>query len=126
MHCTKNRLFKESSEHDLIYVKKKGIIWNTETPKALGIVFHPQINHILDLNYQPRINNFYKNIAIWNRHKLTTIGNISLFKSFILSKLTYLFTVLPDPPEDILKHCDKKVLNSYGIANEIGSREIKL
>ena len=60
------------------------------------------------MNYQPRIDNFYKDISIWKRHKLTTIGNISVFKSFILSKLTYLFSVLPDPPEDILKLLKQK------------------
>ena len=106
--CVALKIGSLRNQHDLIYVKKKGIIWNTETPKALGIVFHPQINHILDLNYQPRINNFYKDMAIWNRHKLTTIGNISVFKSFILSKLTYLFSVLPDPPKDILKTLQQK------------------
>ena len=106
--CIALKIGSLRNQHDLMYVKKKGIIWNTETPKALGIIFHPQINHILDLNYQPRINNFYKDIAIWNRHKLTTIGNISVFKSFILSKLTYLFSVLPDPPEDTLKTLQQK------------------
>ena len=55
------------------------------------------------MNYQPRIDHFYKDISIWKRHKLTTIGNISVFKSFILSKLTYFFSVLPEPSEDILK-----------------------
>ena len=60
------------------------------------------------MNYQPRIDNFYKDISIWKRHKLTTIGNISVFRSFILSKLTNLFSVLPDPPEDILKSLKQK------------------
>ena len=92
----------------LVYSKKKGIIWNADNPKALGITFHSQRKDILDLNYQSKINNFYKDIASWNRHKLTTIGNISVFKSFILSKLTYLLSVLPDPPEDILKTLKQK------------------
>ena len=96
------------NEHDLVYSKKKQINWNTETSKALGIVFYSQIKEILNLNYQPRISNFHKDISSWKRHKLTTIGNISVFKSFILSKLTYLFSVLPDPPEDILKSLKQK------------------
>ena len=60
------------------------------------------------MNYQPRIDNVYKDISIWKRHKLTTIGNISVFRYFILSKLTNLFSVLPDPPEDILKSLKQK------------------
>ena len=56
--CIALKIGSLRNEHDLIDVKRKGIIWNTETFKALGIVFHPQIKHILDLNYQPRINNF--------------------------------------------------------------------
>ena len=87
------------NEHDSVYSNKKEINWKTETSKALGIVFHSQIKEILNLNYQPRIDNFYKDISIWKRHKVTTIGNISVFKSFILSKLT--ISVLSDLPEDI-------------------------
>ena len=37
------------------------------------------------------------------KHKLTTIGNITVFKTFILSKLTYLFSVLPNPSSEIIK-----------------------
>ena len=34
---------------------------------------------------------------------MTTIGNMTVFKYFILSKLTFLFLVLPDPPLETLK-----------------------
>ena len=35
------------NEHDLIYSKKKEILWNKETTKALGISFHSQIKQVL-------------------------------------------------------------------------------
>ena len=106
--CVALKIDPLRNEHDLVYSKKKEINWNTESSKALGIVFHSQIKEILNLNYQPRKDNFYKDISIWKRHKLTTTGNISVFKSFILSKLTYLFSDLSDPPEDILKSLKQK------------------
>ena len=34
---------------------------------------------------------------------MTTIGNVTVFKSLILSKLTYLFSVQPDPSLEISK-----------------------
>ena len=89
--------------HDLVYSKNKELIWNKDTAKALGIYFHSHIQQVLELNYKQRIENFRKDITIWKKHKLTTIGNITLFKSFILSKLTFLFSVLPDPPLETLK-----------------------
>ena len=98
------------NEHDLIYSKKKEILWNKETAKALGIFFHSQIKQVLELNYQHRIENFRKDITIWKRHKMTTIGNITVFKSLILSKLTHLFSVLPDPSLEILKSLKQQKL----------------
>ena len=89
--------------HDLVYSKKKELIWNKDTAKALGIYFHSHIQQVLELNYKQRIENFRNDITIWKKHKLTTIGNITVFKSFILSKLTFLFSVLPDPPQETLK-----------------------
>ena len=40
------------NNHDFCYSKKKGIIWNADNPKALGITFQSQRKDILDLNYQ--------------------------------------------------------------------------
>ena len=77
--------------HDLVYSKKKELIWNKDTTKALGIYFHSQIKQVLELNYKQRIENFRKDITIWKKHKLTTIRVISqcLNLSFYLNSHSY-------------------------------------
>ena len=65
--CVPLKIGSLRNEHDLIYSKKKEILWNKETAKALGIFFHSQIKQVLELNYQHRIENFRKDITIWNK-----------------------------------------------------------
>ena len=87
----------------LFIVRRKKSFGIKKRLKLLEYFFHSQIKQVLELNYQHRIENFRKDITIWKRNKLTTTGNITVFKSLILSKLTYLFSVLPDPSLEILK-----------------------
>ena len=42
-------------------------------------------------------------IHTWNKRQLTPLGKITVIKSMILSKLTYLFMNLPDPPVDFIQ-----------------------
>ena len=43
----------------------------------------------------------YFNIAQWSKRNLTVLGRVTVVKSLLMSKLTYLILTLPDPPEDI-------------------------
>ena len=49
--CVPLKIGSLRNEHDLIYSKKKEILCNKETAKALGIFFHSQIKQVLELNY---------------------------------------------------------------------------
>ena len=55
---------------------------------------------MLIINRESKI--FVRISQFGKKHKLTTMGNTTVFKSFILSKLTFLFSVLPDPPLETL------------------------
>ena len=101
--CVPLKIGSLRNVHDIVYSKKKEMIWNKDTAKALGIHFHSRTEQIMELNFKPRIEQFRRDIASWKKHKLTTIGNITVFKTFILSKLTYLFSVLPNPSSEIIK-----------------------
>ena len=101
--CVPLKIGSLRNVHDIVYSKKKEIIWNKDTAKALGIHFHSRTEQIMELNFKPRIEQFRRDITSWKKHKLTTTGNITVFKTFILSKLTYLFSVLPSPSSEIIK-----------------------
>ena len=49
------------------------------------------------------------------------MGKITVVKTFALPKLIYPFTVLNNPPTDILNKIKSENLNSFGIQNQIKS-----
>ena len=69
--------------HDVVYSKKKNLFGTTIQQKHLEYMyyFHSQIQKVLELNFKPRIKNAHKDIKNWKKHKLTTTGNITVFKS---------------------------------------------
>ena len=108
--CTALRIGSLRNQHDLIYSRKKhgNISWTSESVKTLGVIFHPLTNEILKLNYDNRLNQFQKDINRWKGRHLTTIGNISILKSLIIPKLTFLLSVLPNPSNQVIKTITQK------------------
>ena len=45
----------------------------------------------------------------WSRRNLTVLGRVTVVKSLILSKLTYLILCLPDPPYEFIKELNRKI-----------------
>ena len=65
--------------------------------KYLGIFFSTNINNIVNLNFENRLNEVEKLLKTWNKRFLTPFGKITVIKTLAISKLTYLFMNLPDP-----------------------------
>ena len=101
--CVALKLGCLRNEHDLIYARKKAIKWDAEQTKALGIIFHSNPSKICEINFKNRTEEFINALKRWKVRKLTTIGNINVLKSLIIPKLTYLFTVLPNPDAEVMK-----------------------
>ena len=103
--CTVLRIGSLRNQHDLIYCRKKykNISWTSGSVKTLGIIFHSKTDHILTLNYENRLSQFRIDLQRWKARHLTTIGNISVLKSLIIPKLTFLFSVLPNPSDKDIK-----------------------
>ena len=89
------------------YMKDRNYIWDPGTFKVLGITFSRLINNIVDINYQGKINEIKRILSQWNKRQLTPIGKVTVIKTLIASKLTYLLTNLPDPSNQFLKEVDK-------------------
>ena len=71
--------------------------------KYLGIFFSTDTKSIVDLNYSTKITEIDRLLRIWNKRFLTPFGKITVIKTLALSKLTYLFSNIPDPNTNFLK-----------------------
>lgn len=83
---------------------------NTETPlslkwcktvKALGIHFSYNKEELLQKNVDDKVSDIKKQIHLWSWRGLSLFGKVSIIKSLLLPKLTYIFSVFPPPLEFI-------------------------
>ena len=90
------------------YLRNMNFIWDpggeiNSNFKYLGITFSTNVNDIIQLNYSSKLIEIEKLLKTWNRRFLTPYGKITVIKTLALSKLTYLFTNIPDPCSNFLK-----------------------
>ena len=71
--------------------------------KYLGIIFSTNTDQIVQLNYGSKLNEIQKLLRTWSKRSLTPFGKITVIKTLAISKLTYLFSNIPDPSCDFLK-----------------------
>ena len=57
---------------------------------------------ILDENFKERAKKIETNISLWRKNNLSTVGNLSISKTFLISQLGYLLSML-DCPGDLLE-----------------------
>ena len=88
------------------FMRDRNFVWDPGTFKILGITFSVNINQIVNLNFKDKIDDIKRNIAKWSRRNLTPIGKITLIKTLMVSKITYLLINLPDPPSKFLADLD--------------------
>ena len=94
---------------DITYLEENRFIWTSTSAKTLGVTFHTDLSQMLKLNLDPKINDFNKCIETWKKRNLSTLGKITVVKSFALPKLIYPLTVLPNPSEEIIKNIKGKM-----------------
>ena len=78
--------------------------WGITKFYLLGLHFSVDLNDMTNINYTPILNEIVKTLAKWQRRNLTPIGKIAVIKSFVISKLIHIFSTLPSPSSDIIKH----------------------
>ena len=82
------------------FTRPLGLTW-VNSVKALGIVFtYNEIERLQKIFYDKR-KDIRLQIRLWRCRGLSLLGKITIIKSFLLSKMTYVFSVLPTPQEFI-------------------------
>ena len=87
-------------------MRDRNYIWDPGTFRVLGINFSKTIENIVGINYQGKLEEIKKAISKWNKRQLTPIGKVTVIKTLLAPKLTYLLTNLPDPSNQLLKEID--------------------
>ena len=76
------------------------LTWGETQFRLLGILFHVDLEKMLNLNYEPKLQCIRNSISYWKKRKLTPIGKIIVAKSLLVPILTHLFISLPSPTND--------------------------
>ena len=77
-----------------------GLTW-VNAVKVLGIVFTYNEIERLQENFCNKLKDIRLQIRLWCCRGLSLLGKITIIKSFLLSKMAYVFSVLPTPHEFI-------------------------
>ena len=86
-----------------------GLSYSTGPIKLLGIVLENDFSELVRLNYLPKLNKLKQILNIWASTDLTPYGKITIIKSLALSQLIFIFSVLPNPPDDFIKEIEKTI-----------------
>lgn len=77
--------------------------WGKINFKLLGIIFHINIEEMIKINYEEKLNKIKSLIRTWKRRYLTPLGKITVIKSLLLPILNHLFISLPNPKDNLIK-----------------------
>ena len=91
------------------YLPHLQLQWNPDKFKILGIWFTNDLNDCVDLNYNEKFREILILYKIWLKRQLTPLGSVAILKSLILSKLTFLWILLPNPPDNMVQQIQNSV-----------------
>ena len=97
---------------DIKFLNERPYKWTSSSAKTLGVIFTTDKTQLLSLNLEPKIKEFKRCLKLWEKRNLTTLGKITVIKTFALPKLIYPLTVLPNPPNDVIIDI-KKYMNEF-------------
>ena len=94
------------------FMPELGLNWNPATFQVLGVMFSTDLHEIVPINFENKLNEIRKVLSAWSRRNLTPFfGKITVIKSLVLSKITYLLPNLPDPDDKFLKELNTLLFN---------------
>ena len=79
------------------------VVWHQGPFKLLGIIFHVNLDRMINLNFGDRILSIGRLLNLWRGRHLTLVGKIQILKALIVPKISFLFYALPTPPCRIMK-----------------------
>ena len=109
VNFSKSKAYKIGSLRDknITYTLVNQISWCRGPIEMLGVRIPLDDKHdISELNYIPKIDLMRGVFNTWQQRNLSLAGRITIAQCLGLSMVTYLASVLPDPPETIFKEID--------------------
>ena len=73
--------------------------------KLLGCIFDSELDN-LAINYTKAISAMRKELFLWSTKKLSIKGKITVIKTYALSKMNHLVTILPTLKNDFVKEIE--------------------
>ena len=75
--------------------------WNPATFKVLSVVFSTNVHEIVLINYENSSRKRKKTVECLVKKKNNSVWYLTVIKTLVISKITHLFTNLPDPDEKV-------------------------
>ncbi len=94
---------------DSIKTKFK-LLWGQTEFKLLGITFHVDLNKLIDLNFNCKLEKLQNSINHWKRRLLTPLGRLTVIKTLLVPTLNHMFISLPNPNESVLKKINSMII----------------
>ena len=91
------------------FMREQNFVWDPGSFKILGIRFSVNTNTIVKLNYEDKLNSMKRIMNVWKKRQLTPFGKITVIKTLVISKIVYLLTNLPDPPDDFIVSLENEI-----------------
>ena len=108
------------------FMPELNFYWNPVTFTVLGVVFSTNEHEIVLINYENKLSEIRKLLNTWSRRNITTFGKITVIKTMVISKITYLFMNLPDPDGKFLHIISCGMLNKAKSKDLVYVRTMKL
>ena len=105
---TQNVWLGSESNSNVRWLPHLNMSWNPPKFKILGLWFTHNLENMEKMNTQDKYLETKLLFAAWARRSNTPIGRVVVLKSLILSKLIYLWIMLPNPPDDLINELQKK------------------
>jgi len=77
--------------------------WNPPKFKILGLWFNNSLENMAEMNMNDKFKEIRLLFNTWSKRSSTPLGRVAVLKSLILSKLIYLWMLLPNPPNECIK-----------------------
>ena len=107
------------------YFGRLGFSICIDTITYLGISFTHHHDDFFSLNYLPKLSRIKNLLLSWSTRDLTPIGRVHIIKSFAISQIVYLLSVLPNPPDSFFKELNSLLFKFiWGRKNEKVNREV--
>ena len=96
---------------DVRFLRDENFCWNPGIFRCLGIKFCTDLHRICEVNFDGKIEEIKRVLCFWKKRQLTPFGKITVLKTLIISRCTYLFLNLPDPPDSVISELQKIMYN---------------